>query len=183
MKEIADQWQMQLTELGWAFEQTLKDLPPTDFNWKPQPDVWSIAEIVDHLIRVNHSYFPTFERILSNKHQKPVLGYVPLLGSKMGDLILGSMKKPDKVKTFAPWEPSGSLLDPRILRDFYELQHELSAYIQKLDPYFETNLMISSPLNRWIVYPLDTVIQIILAHESRHLAQIKQRITQLPHAQ
>ena len=183
MKEIADQWQMRITELSWAFEQALNALPPSNFNWKPQPDVWSIAEIVDHLNRVNRSYFPAFERILAKKHQKPVLGYLPFLGNKVGDLILRSMSKPDRVKTFATWEPADSLLDPRIIRDFHEIQHELSAYIQKLDPYFETNLMISSPINKWIVYPLDTAIPIILAHENRHLEQIKQRLTQLSHAQ
>ncbi|EON77948.1 hypothetical protein ADIS_1487 [Lunatimonas lonarensis] len=179
MKEIADQWQMRITELTWGFEQLLEDLPSTKFNRKPSAGAWSVAEIVDHLIRVNRSYFPIFDAILAGTYPKPLLAYIPPIGKKTGELILKSLRKPDKVKTFEPWEPQKRLLDGSIVREFYALQHELSAYIQRLDLHFEQNLMISSPINRWIVYPLDTAVHIILAHEQRHLAQIQNHLAQL----
>jgi hypothetical protein len=179
MKEIADQWQMRITELTWGFEQLLKDLPSTKFNRKSASGAWSVAEIVDHLIRVNRSYFPTFDAILTGTYPKPLLAYIPPIGKKMGQFILKSMDKPDRVKTFEPWEPQKSLFDERIVKEFYALQHELSAYIQRLDPHFEQNLMISSPINQWIVYPLDTAVHILLAHERRHLAQIQRQLARL----
>ena len=83
------------------------------------------------------------------------------------------MVNPKKVKTFPMWEPRHSLIDPSIGDKFLEQQVDLSSYIELLDPFLEKNLMIPSPANSLVVYQLDQAIAIILAHEKRHLEQIK----------
>ncbi|MFC4873233.1 DinB family protein [Negadavirga shengliensis] len=173
MKDKADNWQMELANIAWEFEQTLKKSNVTDLNRKPGSQSWSIAEIISHLILVNTSYFPTFKQLLKNEYKPPLLGRVPMLGKKVGEMILDAMKKPRKTKTFEIWQPSSQLYDKTILDRFFDQQHQLSSYVQKLEPLLEKGVMIASPANKWVVYSLDQAIEIILTHEKRHLGQIK----------
>lgn len=173
MNEQADTWQMQLTQLTWEFEKLVKDYDLTTLNQKPNPEKWSPLEILLHLVRVNKSYFPIFDLIIQDAYKSPLLGKLPFYGRKMGELILSANKKPVKIKTFARWEPEAGMHNQDLLTTFFETQHELSGYIQKLDPYFNQKVTIASPANKWIVYPLDTAIEIMLTHEQRHLNQLK----------
>lgn len=180
MKEKADTWQMELANIAWEYEQTLKNCSLADLNHKPGPASWSVAEIISHLILVNSSYFPIFEKLLQQKYKAPLAGKIPGLGQKVGGFILNSMRKPKKVKTFDKWQPPIKLYDSSILDRFYDQQHELSTYVQRLEPLLEKGIMISSPVNKWVIYSLDQAIEIILVHEKRHLEQIKQRLNQKP---
>lgn len=173
MKEIADNWQMEITKIRWAFEQVLKEIPTPAFNMKRTPDAWSPGEIIDHLCNVNDSYFPLFDAIIQKKYRKPFLGFIPFIGKKTGELILKSMGSPKKVKTSPIWEPRHSLIDPSLGTKFLQQQDQLSAYIQQLEPFLGKNLMIASPANKLVVYQLDQAIALLLAHEKRHLQQLK----------
>ena len=88
------------------------------------------------------------------------------------------MQNPKKTKTLPLWEPRNSLIDPVEGKKFLDQQDQLSAYIEKLDPYLEKNLIIASPASRFLVYPLDQAIPILLAHEKRHLQQLEETMIQ-----
>jgi hypothetical protein len=173
IKEKADAWQMELTEITWQYEKILEDFDLTSLNLKPGPNHWSPMEIVQHIILVNTSYFPIFDQIIQQQYKSPFMGKLPFYGSKMGDIILSSMNKSSKIKTFNSWKPSDKLYNNDLKTKFFKQQDQLSNYLQKLEPFLGKNIMISSPANKWIVYPLDMAIEIILAHEKRHLSQIK----------
>ncbi len=174
MKEKADKWQMNLVELGYSFEKMVRSLSLEKLNYKPSENRWSVAENMAHLIAVNTSYFPIFEDIINGNHKDTWWTKVPWIPKKTGDLLLKAMKAPRKTKTFGSWQPSKSLYDERILDDFFDQQHKLSHYIQELEPMLENNLIIASPISKWVVYPLPMAIEIIIAHEERHLDQIKE---------
>ncbi|SHM78951.1 DinB superfamily protein [Cyclobacterium lianum] len=173
MKEKADTWQMELTQITWEFEKLLSAHDLTRLNQKPDPNHWSPMEMIQHLILVNTSYFPIFDRLKNNTHKSPLLGKVPFVGKQMGKMILTATKKPMKTKTFKSWEPSGSSYNNDLLTAFFKQQDELSGYIQQLDPLLDRNTMISSPASDWIVYTLDDAFEIIIHHEKRHLSQLK----------
>nr|MBI1230145.1 DinB family protein [Cytophagales bacterium] len=174
MKEIADNWQMEITEISWAYEQLLNAIPGPAFNMRKTPEMWSPGEIIDHLYTLNASYFPIFDSILAGNYHKPLAGYVPFLATKVGEMLLKAMQNPKKTKTLPLWEPRHSLIDPVEGKKFLDQQDQLSAYIEKLDPYLEKNLIIASPASRFVVYPLDQAIAILLAHEKRHLQQLEE---------
>ena len=173
MKEKADAWQMELTKITWQFENVLEEYDLTTLNLKPGTRKWSPMEIIHHLITVNASYFPIFDQIIDQNFKPPKLGKLPFYGKKMGELILSAMNKNAKIKTSRSWEPIEKTHNNDLKVVFFNKQDQLSNYIQKLEPYLGQKLMIYSPANKWIVYPLDTAIEIILSHEKRHLSQIK----------
>ncbi|EPR70808.1 DinB family protein [Cyclobacterium qasimii] len=84
MKEKADAWQMELTKITWDFEKLLEEYDLTTLNLKPSPGKWSPMEIIDHLIKVNVSYFSIFDRIIDQNFKEPLLGKLPFYGKKDG---------------------------------------------------------------------------------------------------
>ncbi|MEX2513839.1 MAG: DinB family protein [Cyclobacteriaceae bacterium] len=173
MKERADTWQMELANIAWEFEETLKKSDLIGLNKKPDPKSWSVSEIIAHLIKVNTSYFPTFDNIISKEYKTPLIGKIPFLGRKMGELLLQAMSSSKKTKTFTEWIPNEKMYDQSLYDAFFNQQHELSSYVQQLEPFLGKKFMISSPATFLVVYGLDQAIEIILAHEKRHLEQVK----------
>ncbi|MBS0000923.1 MAG: DinB family protein [Cyclobacteriaceae bacterium] len=157
-----------MTEFGKLSEE--------DLNWKPGPDRWSIAQVMDHVMTTNESYFPIFDQIKEDTYTTPLMGRIPFITSMMGKMILKyvnpGMKK--KTKTFRPWEPAQSRISADITGRFQQHQQDLMVRINSLEKYLDRKYIISSPINRNIVYSLDDAIEIIVAHEERHLNQARE---------
>ncbi len=173
MRDKADAWQMQIATLTWEFEQAIKEVDVSEINFKKDSSTWSIAEILSHLIRLNESYYPIFDQVIAGTYQAPMLARIPFVVNAIGSLLYRSMTAKTKVRTFQMWEPEKQSFGLDIINRFKDHQMELSSYIEKLDPFFESGTVIASPVNRYMVYPLDKAIDIIIAHEKRHLDQIK----------
>ena len=173
MRDKADAWQMQITTLTWEFDQAVQDVGISGINYKKDPTTWSVGEILSHLIRLNESYYPVFDQLIAENYQVPTLARIPFLVNAIGNLLYRSMTGKAKVRTFRMWEPDKQEFDLDIINRFKDHQMKLSSYIEKLDPYFEGGTVIASPANRFLVYRLDKAIDIIIAHEKRHLDQIK----------
>ena len=178
MRDKADAWQMEITSITWDFEKITKNLNRSEINFRPDPQSWSIAENLEHLIRINSSYFPIFDQVIDKTYRGWFLGKIPYVADFLGKLLFRSINGKTKVKTFKLWEPLS--LDEHIVSRFKDHQMQLSSYIQKLEPYFNTGLVIHSPANRLLVYGLDQAVDILIAHEKRHLNQSKTILAQLP---
>lgn len=179
MRDKSDAWQMEVTTITWEFEKLLKDLGVNEINYSPSPTSWSIAENLSHLIRLNESYYPIFDQLIKGQYKTPMMGKIPIMVKAMGNLLFRAMRSKSKTKTFDIWAPARKEYELDIIAEFSKHQMELSAYLQKLDPYFESNLVIHSPVNRLLVYSLDKSIDILIAHEKRHLEQSKNLLAAL----
>lgn len=178
MRDKADAWQMEITSITWEFQKITKNLEHSEIYFKPDPQSWSIAEILGHLIRLNSSYYPIFDQVIDKTYRGSFIGKIPYVADSLGKLLYRSMNSKKKVKTFKIWEPLA--VEEDIVSRFKDHQMQLSSYIQKLEPFFKTDLVIRSPANRLLVYRLDQAVDILIAHEKRHLNQCKAILTQLP---
>lgn len=161
--------------LSLKFKNAFGSLSEDDINLKPSPAVWSIAQILDHLVKINSSYFPVFDEIAAGSNKKPFTGNFPFLVRFFGKMILESVS-PDrrkKIKTFPVWEPSKSNISD-VMNRFLESQEILKSKINQCRNFMENQTVISSPANRMIVYTLDKAVEIILTHEERHFLQAKE---------
>ena len=173
MSDKVDTWQMEIASITWEFEKITKNIGIGDLNFKPRSTSWSIAENLSHLIRVNSSYYPIFDQVLNQSYTPPIIAKIPFLATSIGKMLYSSMGSKAKVRTFAIWEPTSDEYPLDILADFSNRQMELSTYIQNLEPYFDPPKIIHSPASKLLVYQLDKAIDIIIAHEKRHLQQCK----------
>ncbi len=171
MRDKADAWQMEIASITWEFKKMAEKLEPGDIHYKPDQSVWSIAENLSHLIQINSSYFPIFDQVIQDLYKAPFLAQLPYVPNVIGQLLHRSMTSQGKTRTFRQWEPS-PVLDG-IVSQFKDHQMEFSSYVQKLEPFVEKGAIIHSPASRLLPYRLDQAIDILVAHEKRHLNQCK----------
>jgi hypothetical protein len=144
-------------------------------GWRPDSSKWSIDQHLEHLIVLNESYYPEFERV--HRDERNLFFTSRLLGvpNLFGRMILSSVRpqNPRKMKTFTVWQPSISKSNKDIVTEFEKHHDQLKSRISRLEKYLDKGNIISSPANKWIVYPLDVALEIILTHEKRHIQHSK----------
>lgn len=157
-----------LTEFG--------SLSSEQLNWKPNPNTWSIAQNLDHLIVVNETYYLVLASLKAGTYKTPFIAKIGFMVSFLGKIVLNGVQ-PDrkkKMKTFPIWEPTTSNVIGDILNRFQNHQIELIQKIEGAKELVEKGIVISSPANKNIVYKLETAFDIIVSHEQRHLEQAKE---------
>ena len=167
-------WTKELTQLSAEFRKALSGLDSTVFNLKPSPKQWSIAQVLQHLIQVNQSYFDHFDQIKQGNYRAPWLAKVGFWVKFCSRTVLNAVKPETerKTKTFGPWEPTESDLPIDLIEQFFQQQEQLSEQLGSLANREDLDQVIASPISRMIVYPLERAIEIVLVHERRHLQQL-----------
>jgi hypothetical protein len=162
-----------IQELTMSFKSSFEAVDADQLNWKANPESWSIAQNLDHLIKINSSYFPAFEKIKEGTLKIPFLCRSEFLQSRFGDMILKSVLPENlkKTKTFPIWEASQSELPAGILQEFTEHHVDFVNKISELEEVVTDKTSINSPANKYIAYKFNKMLDIIIAHEQRHLKQ------------
>jgi hypothetical protein len=169
-------WINRIDENTALFRQSFSVLSANQLNWKPTPSIWSIAENMEHLITVNESYFPLLEEVKANRYKKPFAAMIPGYANMIGKIVLKAVEpeRKKKIKTFPIWEPKKSGITEHIVEQFTSHQEELKRFMHSHLPLVEQNVIISSPVNRNVVYHLPVAFEIIVTHELRHYHQAKE---------
>lgn len=153
---------------------TTRSLNAKELGMRPDETKWSIAEILDHIIVLNTSYFPIFKSLREGSYRPPFTGRFRFLAAFFGNFILKSVQPNEvrKTKTMKIWVPNTNIDATRIMDRFKTHQEEIKDYLVTLKDIVSPEVIINSPANRKIVYTFGTTIEIILSHEERHLQQI-----------
>jgi len=164
-------WTAEIEAISSDYINTLQGLDIATLNTKPNANTWSIAQVLEHIIKTNESYYSELEDIKSGKIKISFWGKIGFLNNFFGNFILKSVQ-PDakrKIKTFPVWEPANSNISGDILLHFQQDQDELVQFIQDNADLIEKDQRIYSPASKAIVYKFDKVVEILIAHERRHL--------------
>ncbi|MEL6924620.1 MAG: DinB family protein [Bacteroidota bacterium] len=148
-------------------------------NWKPSPQQWSVGQNVDHLIVSNRQYFEIFERVQQGVYNQSVWERLPFLPGLTGRMILKAIL-PDnekKTKTFPVFEPAQSEVPADVVQQFLQNHEKLITHIQGLDHLEHRGIVVTSPVSKFVTYPLEYACTIVLEHEERHFRQA-QRVFQ-----
>ncbi|MFD2036565.1 DinB family protein [Belliella marina] len=169
----------ELEEISKSVENSFSGLEDDILFKKPDSSTWSIAENLEHLIILNSSYFPIFEKVKNGTFQGAFISKIGFFPKMIGDMIYKSVSDggKKKVKTFPLWEPKlYSDQDEAILEKFYDHQKILIQKIREMEPFLGKGIIIHSPANKIVVYSLDKALEIIVAHERRHLEQAQRLV-------
>ena len=172
-----------IKEINLVSEQVMELIKERDFdtlNWKASDQEWSVLQIIDHLTTVNSSYFPITDNLRSGIYKAPFLGRINFFVNLFGKLILKSVQPEErkKTRTFPIWQPSSSQLNSSSIDAFFNCQSELINWMTENEDLIKENPVISSPASNNVVYRFQVVLDIIIAHEKRHLLQIKNTLDQ-----
>lgn len=172
----------QIEKISLKFTRSFGELSIDHLNWKPDSTSWSIAQIIQHLITVNESYFPVFDNLKKGDQKLPLIARFGFVVSFLGNMILKSVQPENskKMRTFLVWQPGKSKLPPEILNNFLNSQSRFKEYLRESNDLIYQNTVISSPANKNIVYKLETAFDIIISHQERHYNQAKRVFLQIP---
>lgn len=146
--------------------------------WEPAPGVWSVGQILDHVMKVNRSYEPVVAGLRAGMVSPPFTAKIPGFPRLMGAMILRTVApaSPRRVRTFPVWEPGRAGHEPSIVADFVAQQGALRSLIGDAADLLEGDPVVCSPANRTIVYHLSAAFAIIVRHEERHLGQMERTL-------
>ena len=169
-------WTDTLSQCTEDYLHLVEALSAEELQQSPEPQAWSIAQILEHLIIINETYFPILEQLKTGSYQAYWTSRIPGFATWMGKMIQKSVlpETSKKIKTFPIWEPTQATLIPNIVERFQAHQEKMIYSIQESRLLLQKNPLVSSPANKVIVYPLSQAFEIIVSHEQRHLQQAKQ---------
>lgn len=175
---LSQEFTTELQAITAEFRDTFSHLSPAQMNYKPYSSVWSVAQNIEHLIKVNDSYLPSFKEIGEGTHKLSFMGKFKWWQNMCGNMILKSVdpERIKKISTFPIWQPAMSDSSETILDDFEAHQNELSAVVEQHNVAIESGSAIGSPANPNIAYRADKALEIIVTHERRHLKQAKEML-------
>ena len=156
---------------------TFGHLSPTQLNWKPSPERWSVAQCFDHLLTSNNGYVPIIDDVLKGRKQS-LWESMPLLPGLAGRLLIKSLDPASTRKIKAPkrFEPAQSDISASVINDFVEQQSRIVEKMKSTQHLDLEKIVITSPVAAAITYSLMDAYRIIVVHEHRHFQQAK-RVT------
>jgi len=154
-------------------------LSAEELNWKPGPERWSVAQCLDHLVRIDGAYWPVFEQIEAGAYRPSLARRTIGMPALFGRLVLGAVepRSPRAYRTSRNAEPAKGDIDVGILQRFERHQHELIRHIEQLDARDAGDVVIPSPVAPIASYTVYDALRILVAHERRHLQQAR-RVTE-----
>lgn len=163
----------EVSQITAEAEQRLGKLTPAQLNWKPSPAGWSVAQCLEHLIKINESFFPVMRQIAQGTYAPPWNARLPLLPGLFGSLILKAVQPtaPRKFKASPRFEPAASDLPADIVGRFAAHQRELDGLMAQSNRVDLASVVVASPVAPLATYSLQDAYRILVAHERRHLLQ------------
>ncbi|MDT4897553.1 MAG: hypothetical protein QOH25_2630 [Acidobacteriota bacterium] len=153
----------------------LAGLNEAQFNWRPTPGHWSIAECLDHLTVTNRELIEGIKKTINDARSKGLTSRGPFRHGWIGNMFVRSMEPPVKMKFKAPkiFKPRPDQSLEATARDFFAAQDEVLHLIAEANGVNLARAKVASPVTRLMKLSLGQVFGLITTHERRHLWQAR----------
>jgi len=144
-------------------------------RWRQTPEAWSVAECLDHLATANRVYIEAMTPNAESALKRGQMRRGPALPGIVGRWFVGSMEPPVKprLKGKAP-----RIIRPRAepaLADafgsFLKSNEETRAFLDRFKDIDLARIRFPNPFVRGVRFSLATGVNVIAAHDRRHLWQ------------
>ena len=169
----------QIETIAVDTERVFGSLSPTQLNWKPSAERWSVGQCFDHLINSNRGYLPIIDSVIAGKKESSVWQKLPVLPGLWGKLLIKSLDPSSTRKIKAPkkFEPAQSDVNDSVIHDFVAQQNTITEKMRATATMDLERIVITSPAVSVVAYSLMDAYRIIAVHERRHFQQAE-RVTQ-----
>ncbi|HXI12163.1 MAG TPA: DinB family protein [Thermoanaerobaculia bacterium] len=166
-------------ELEQAAHQAIaisKGLTPEQLAQRPQPARWSIADCLTHLNITSKEYVTLLSAAIEGAPQNIPPSARPFKIGLMGKLFKWTLEPPPRFRIRTPAKCQPIALPPQdnALFVFLNLQQQLTAIVEKADGVAIDHIKVQSPFSRRMKYNVFAALNIVMAHERRHLWQAEQ---------
>lgn len=154
----------------------VKGLAESQFNWRPEPHRWSMAECLLHLNMIGDRYVHAIEKALEAAGTEERNAQGPFGYGWFGKWILNSTEPPPKRTSKAPRSftpPYGQPLTA-VMPTFFHLQDQLGRQVEQSAGLNLVRVKVPAPGLGPLRFNLHLTFAWIAAHERRHLWQARQ---------
>jgi DinB family protein len=166
----------QFAALKAEASELLDGLKESQFNWRPDPHSWSMAECLLHLNMVGDRYVHLLEKALVEARAHGLVGHGPFTHGWPGKWILANTEPPPKRKSKAPrsFTPAYGQPITAVLPTFLHLQGQFALQLEQANGLDLARVKV--PVPGWGPLKLNLYVTLagIAAHERRHLWQARQ---------
>lgn len=173
MDVYISKWLEGIEDQSERSESLFEGLTEDQLNKKPEPDKWSIGELIDHLIVTNGLYLKILQPVADRSFSGLKGVSWRFIPRKLGKFILKGIEPETrkKMKTTGVFKPTRSSVSVEILEEFQVQQEKLKELVSKLDGISLNTTYIKSPVGGMVIYHVEDALTLILNHERRHLGQ------------
>ncbi|MBM3779949.1 MAG: DinB family protein [Acidimicrobiia bacterium] len=153
-------------------------LSDEQFNWRPAPERWSVAQCIEHLNATARAYQPMLDDGISEAIRRGLYGSGPFRYSLIGRLFVRSLEPPAKRRFRAPppFQPPPERARSQSVPAFKAYQTQYVDRLRQANGLDLARARVRSPVAAWLRLPLGSAFLAMLAHERRHLWQARQVI-------
>ena len=167
---------LQFAALKLDASELVKGLKGPQFNWRPGPRSWSIAECLLHLNIAGDRYVHVLEKTLEEARTRGLAGQGPFGYGWLGKWILANTEPPPKRKFKAPrsFMPTEDQPVTAVLPTFMHLQEQLALRLEQANGLDLARVKVPVVGYEPVKLNLHATFAWIAAHERRHLWQARQ---------
>ncbi|MBK6263480.1 DinB family protein [Marivirga sp. S37H4] len=151
-------------------------LSEEELIWKPQPDKWSVAECLKHILIANEIYLKDIENKLKKAEVRTIEH--PVKFSLTGKIFLFFVDpkykwKVPSPKIFKPVQKNKVEEGKATIMEFLDLQGRIIEAAEKAYGYDHTNIYTFSPISKFLRFNIGEQFYIMMRHTKRHLNQAR----------
>jgi hypothetical protein len=169
-------YQRQVEAIKQEANDLMIDITAEQFNWRPGPDRWSIAECLEHLNVTARLYFPVINEVITEALMRGLKSQGPFRYGWFGNFFLRSAEPPAKIRVKAPrrFVPPPDRPMSEVWPEFLIFQDRLIELISRANGVDLARIKVQIPATKLIKLSLGQSFGLVAAHERRHLWQARQ---------
>ncbi|UTW66088.1 DinB family protein [bacterium SCSIO 12643] len=140
-------------------------------NYRPNPETWSAAQCLDHLVQYGDFYLPEITSKIQEEESLPVEAFK---SGFIGNMFANSMlHKPGMTKMQSPGDkvPLHSSYDKEIINTFIDQQKEYLDLIKKSENINLNKPKIRISISKFVKLKLGDALRVNIYHNERHVLQ------------
>ena len=173
-KEV-EEFRQQFERISQDADVLVEPLTDDQFNWRPRPDAWSVAQCVEHLNTTARLYLPQLDEAIANAIRRGTYGEGPFSYNVFGRFFTAVMEPPARFRLRAPkaFHPPPARPRSEVMAAFRAYQVQFTDRLRQANGLDLARAKVRSPTTTWLRFSLGSGFALMLAHERRHLWQAR----------
>ena len=179
--ELAD-YHQQIELIKAEARELTEGLNEARFNWRPEPDQWSIEECLGHLTMVGQWELRAIEEGIERGRARGLTGSGPFSYGPIDRFIVDMTRPPVRQKLPAPrrFLPLHGQPVTAVLPTFLHVQSQFQLSLERAAGLDLERVKVATPISRFLKMSLGMMFAQATAHERRHMDQARRVWEKLP---
>lgn len=162
--------------------EVVSGLSHVEFNWRPAPGAWSIAECLAHLNVADEQYASQIRDSIAAARSSGITSPGPFQLGWLEAKFVAFLEPPYKMRFKAPkqFKPQPEHSVERVLEDWRRTRVDLLQLAKEAEGLDLKKVRVSSPVSNLISLSLLGAFAVAVAHDRRHLWQAGRIRAMLP---